>query len=156
MVGDFYALVAEGLQEKLGSVLFQFPPNFSCTREHLDRIISSVDPSFENVVEFRHSSWWNQETIEELGEHRIAFCGMSHPEFPDQLIGNTSHLYYRMHGRNQLYASDYSRTELQDLAWRLQDMKHLKHAYIYFNNDVNGYATKNAKTLISLLNNSDQ
>jgi uncharacterized protein YecE (DUF72 family) len=150
MAGDFYALVSSGLKDKLGSVLFQFPPNFSCTPEHIKRLIESVDPSFENVAEFRHSSWWNQEVIAQLGEHQIAFCGMSHPDFPDELIGNTSHLYYRLHGRHQLYTSGYSEEELSETLSQIQGMPQIKKAYLYFNNDVQGYATKNALRIIEL------
>jgi len=150
MVNDFYGLVREGLQEKLGSVLFQFPPNFSCTEQHMRRIIDNADPSFENVAEFRHSSWWKDDIIKQLGEHQIAFCGMSHPDFPNEVIGNTSHLYYRMHGRDQLYSSGYSPEELKSVLNNIRAMKHIKKAYIYFNNDARGYATRNAERLIKL------
>lgn len=152
MVSDFYGLVREGLQEKLGAVLFQFPPNFSFTGEHIRRIIDSVAPSFENIVEFRHISWWDIEAIKLLSENNIAFCGMSHPDFPDQLIANTSHLYYRMHGREQLYASEYKQKELTAIIDKIQAIPNIKRAYIYFNNDAMGYATKNAQSLIKLVN----
>ncbi|AOM78869.1 DUF72 domain-containing protein [Pedobacter steynii] len=148
MVSDFYHLVREGLQEKLGSVLFQFPPNFSYTEDHLRRIMDNVDPTFENVVEFRHASWWNDEAIRKLGEKDIAFCGMSHPDFPPELIGNTDHLYYRMHGNEQLYASGYSNIELSRLLHKIQEQKHVKRIYIYFNNDAKGFAPQNAESLI--------
>jgi uncharacterized protein YecE (DUF72 family) len=154
MVSDFYCLVQQGLKEKLGSVLFQFPPNFVFSDQHLERIIASVDPSFENVVEFRHASWWKDVVLNKLAEHQIAFCGMSHPDFPDELIANTSHVYYRMHGRKQLYASAYSQAEMSDIINRLKSFGHIKRAYIYFNNDVNGYATDNAKALISITEKS--
>lgn len=125
MLNDFYGLVGEGLKEKLGSVLFQFPPNFSYTEEHIRRIIDSVDSSFENVAEFRHSSWWNQDAINALGEHQIAFCGMSHPDFSNELVGNTTHLYYRMHGREQLYTSGYGTPVLIEIFKKIQAMKHI-------------------------------
>ena len=48
-----------------------------------------ADPSFENVAEFRHSSWWKDNVIKQLGERQIGFCGMSHPDFPNEVIGNT-------------------------------------------------------------------
>lgn len=151
MVADFYGLVREGLHEKLGSVLFQFPPNFSASEAHIARLVESVDPSFENVAEFRHSSWWNDQIISELGKNQIAFCGMSHPDFPEKLVGNTSHLYYRMHGRQQLYASSYTELDLLDVLNQIEAMPQVKRAYIYFNNDVQGHATDNAQTMISLV-----
>ncbi|MBB5440226.1 uncharacterized protein YecE (DUF72 family) [Pedobacter sp. AK017] len=150
MVEEFYSLVREGLKNKLGSVLFQFPPNFSASDIHIQRLVRSVDPSFENVAEFRHPSWWNEQVIAELGEHRIAFCGMSHPDLPDSVVGNTDHLYYRMHGRQQLYVSDYDEKVLSDIVDQIERMPKIKRAYIYFNNDVLGYAIENAITMIQL------
>lgn len=151
MISDFYLLISEGLQEKLGCVLFQFPPNFSYNDLHLTRILKSVNHSFKNVVEFRHQSWWNEAAIRQLGEKNIAFCGMSHPDFPNQLICNTSHLYYRMHGSQQLYTSDYTQDELAALVDKIQQFKQIKSAYIYFNNDVDGFAPRNALTMVDLI-----
>ena len=151
MVEDFYGLVREGLKDKLGSVLFQFPPNFSASELHLERLANAVNPSFENVAEFRHPSWWHEEIIAELGQHQIAFCGMSHPDFPVRLIGNARHLYYRIHGNKQLYASGYSNAELAALVQQIQSMSSVKKCYIYFNNDIEGFATENAQTMLRLV-----
>jgi uncharacterized protein YecE (DUF72 family) len=153
MLGDFYRLVGSGLQEKLGSVLFQFPPNFSYTEINIQRIIDSVDHSFENVVEFRHHSWWDKEAIARLGAHNIAFCGMSHPDFPNELIVNTTHVYYRLHGREQLYASSYSESELKRIIAQINSTSSIKRAYLYFNNDIEGYAIENARSAIGFVEN---
>jgi uncharacterized protein YecE (DUF72 family) len=152
MLGDFYGLLSNGLNEKVGNVLFQFPPNFSFTEINIQRIIESVDKSFQNVVEFRHNSWWNKDAIDRLGEHNIAFCGMSHPDFPTDIVCNTTHLYYRLHGREELYASNYSNDNLGNIIHQIQKFPQLKRAYLYFNNDIQGYATINALNLISQVN----
>jgi uncharacterized protein YecE (DUF72 family) len=152
MLNDFYELVGSGLKDKLGSVLFQFPPNFSYTGKNIDRILASVNPQFENVVEFRHPSWWNEDSYAQLAGADIAFCGMSHHEFPQDLIFNTNHLYYRLHGSEQLYASTYPDEVLNEYAKQFKTIKHLKKAYIYFNNDIGGNAHRNATTLSQLLN----
>ena len=105
---DFYSTVQEGLKEKTGCVLFQFPPQYRFTEEHLEKIIESLNSEFPNVVEFRHKSWWNEKVYKELGKNKISFSGMSHPLLPETIIENTSLLYYRMHGVPQLYRSSYS------------------------------------------------
>jgi uncharacterized protein YecE (DUF72 family) len=51
---DFYTVCRDGLKEKLGPLLFQFPPAFLYTKERLQRITGSLNNSFMNVVEFRH------------------------------------------------------------------------------------------------------
>ena len=58
-ISSFYETINNGLQQKLGPVLFQMPPNFQFDEDKLERVINSLDPSFRNVFEPRHSSWWN-------------------------------------------------------------------------------------------------
>ncbi|WP_256007319.1 DUF72 domain-containing protein [Pedobacter deserti] len=151
MISDFYLVVENGLKEKLGCTLWQFPPNFTFSEERLSRITGGLDKHIRNVVEFRHESWWKQEVWDQLAEHRISFCGMSHPDFPDNMVSNTDLLYYRMHGGQQLYASEYSKQELDSFANNLKMRAYIEQAFIYFNNDVQGYAVTNAKYLQSAL-----
>ena len=70
MLSDFYSTTRNGLQEKLGCILFQFPERFRYTEERLARILNNVDNSFLNVVEFRHSSWW-QDAAAALWNSRV-------------------------------------------------------------------------------------
>src|SRR5439155_15469624 len=60
LLKDFYASVQEGLNDKLGCILFQLPPRIIYSDEVLNRIIESLNPAFNNVVEFRDKSWWNK------------------------------------------------------------------------------------------------
>lgn len=151
LISDFYQVINEGLREKLACVLFQLPPSFSYSEERLERIINSLDRSSLNVVEFRHASWWTEHVYQELGKHNITFCGMSHPVLPKGIICNTPLLYHRMHGEGQLYASDYTDTQLRKLADEIRSHSNLKEAFIYFNNDINTYAPNNALKLNSMI-----
>lgn len=147
ILSDFYTVVNKGLQNKLGCVLFQMPPSFSYSEEHLERIVNSLDKGFLNVVEFRHASWWRKDVYAKLATHNISFCGMSHPTLPADVIANTTYLYYRMHGEDQLYASSYSDKQLDKLATEIKKSSDVKEVYIYFNNDIHAYAIDNAKYL---------
>src|SRR5690606_39591437 len=69
LLHDFYSTSREGLQEKLGPVLFQFPPNMFFTEEMLFGIIEALDPSFLNVVEFR-----SEEHTSELQSRENLVC----------------------------------------------------------------------------------
>lgn len=147
LISDFYNTIHEGLKEKLGTVLFQMPPRFDYTEERLEKIINSLDKSFNNVLEFRHESWWNAEVYKELAKDKITFCGMSHPSLPDDIIQNTSVLYYRMHGVPNLYASPYSTEALKKVVDEVEKNKKTKKAFIYFNNDWHVSAVGNAKEM---------
>src|SRR6185503_15098005 len=58
MLGDFYASVYEGLHEKLGCILFQLPSRVPYSDEMLQRLVENLNPSFDNVLEFRDAGWW--------------------------------------------------------------------------------------------------
>jgi uncharacterized protein YecE (DUF72 family) len=151
MLDDFYKAVQDGLQEKCGCCLFQMPPNFQYSIDKLDRIINSLDPSIPNVMEFRHSSWWNNTVFEQLSANQISFCGMSHPLLPEPLIRTAPLFYYRFHGKEQLYASAYGLDELQGFADTLMQNTLPTTAFIYFNNDINTHAIYNAGELKRIL-----
>jgi uncharacterized protein YecE (DUF72 family) len=148
-MSDFYSVVEEGLKEKLGCVLFQLPPRVAYTEERLDRIMDSLDPAFNNVLEFRHSTWWNEGVYKKLAKNKISFCGMSHPDLPEDIIQNTRILYYRLHGVPELYKSPYTVKQLEKIADEIEASGKTKTAYIYFNNDIGGSAIKNAKEMMA-------
>lgn len=151
LLHDFYQTIEEGLKEKTGCVLFQFPPGFHFSEERLTKIIDSLDPNFPNVVEFRHESWWKKEVYKELGKNKISFSGMSHPRLPETVIENTSMLYYRMHGVPHLYQSPYSTEHLKKFIKDVQACGKIKKAFIYFNNDIGCNAVKNATEMKALV-----
>ena len=62
-LADFYSVAAEGLREKLGCVLFQLHPATVFSEQMLDQILASIDPAFNNVIEFRHATWWKPEVV---------------------------------------------------------------------------------------------
>jgi uncharacterized protein YecE (DUF72 family) len=150
MLSDFYGTINDGLQEKLGPVLFQMPQRFTYNEQKLERIIESLNPSFNNVTEFRHVSWWREDVYKALAENNIAFCGMSHPALPDEVIENTSLVYYRFHGVPNLYRSPYSTTFLQHVINAVKSNSKIKQGWFYFNNDYDAVAIGNAKEMIQL------
>ena len=150
LITSFYDTINQGLQEKLGPVLFQLPPSFTYDDEKLDRIINSLNPSFKNVLELRHISWWNDSVYEKLAKHHITFCGMSHPTLPDTVIQNTPMIYYRFHGVPVLYRSPYSKDFLEKIINTVQQNSNTQEGWFYFNNDFDAVGVANANDMISL------
>jgi uncharacterized protein YecE (DUF72 family) len=146
-MSSFYATVKEGLKEKCGCYLFQLPPNYHYDDKKLQRILDSLDLTLPNVLEFRHESWWNEEVFAELAARKVSFCGMSHPELPQAVIKNTPLLYYRFHGKEQLYASKYAKEDLESFANSVNQEAHVNDVFVFFNNDINTNAVYNAKEL---------
>jgi uncharacterized protein YecE (DUF72 family) len=151
LITSFYDTINNGLQEKLGPVLFQLPPSFIYDDQKLDRIINSLNPSFKNVLELRHVSWWNPAVYQKLAEHNITFCGMSHPTLHDEVIQNTPIVYYRFHGVPMLYRSAYSKDFLQKVVNAVKQNPDNREGWFYFNNDFDAIGVGNAKDMILLI-----
>jgi uncharacterized protein YecE (DUF72 family) len=149
MLSDFNGTAKEGLGRKLGCVLFQFPSNFHFEADRLERIIEILDPSVQNVLEFRHESWWIQEVYARLSKSNITFCGMSHPTLPDETIATTDTLYYRFHGVPHLYSSMYDIPSLERVAQSILN-RGGRTAFVYFNNTADGHAVANARQLLDI------
>jgi uncharacterized protein YecE (DUF72 family) len=67
----------------------------------------------------------------------------------------TDFIYLRFHGRELLYASDYSESELACYAAKIMAwLKEGKSVWAFFNNDYHGYAVKNAARLRDLIQNA--
>ncbi len=151
LLSGFYATINEGLKEKLGTVLFQFPSKINCSEEFLQRITQNLDLSFNNVVEFRQGNWWNQHVIEQFIKLNIAFSGISIKDLPDEIIANTSTIYYRFHGIPKLYFSQYPAEKIKAFAEELKAKAAGKSAYIFFNNTATMAAINNARELKGFL-----
>jgi uncharacterized protein YecE (DUF72 family) len=154
LLADFYGVIQEGLKEKLGCVLFQLPPRIKYKEEKLQQVIDALDQGFTNVVEFRHESWWTAEVYKRLAKNRISFCGQSHPLLPDEIVQNNKTLYYRFHGVPDLYRSPYETTTLHNFVDEVEANKKVKEAYVYFNNDIEVSAIKNALDMKSYVQQS--
>ena len=149
LIRDF-GMIADILGERMGCFLFQLPPSFRYTKARLNSIASQLDPARRNVVEFRHKSWWNEEVYSAFRKAGIIFCSCSGPRLPDELIRTADEVYVRLHGPVRWYRHDYSEEELGKWAEQIR-ASGAKRAWIYFNNDYDAYATRNAKALHGLL-----
>ncbi|HEY5369962.1 MAG TPA: DUF72 domain-containing protein [Hanamia sp.] len=144
LISDFYTSISKGLQDKLGCVLFQLPPQSIYAPETLELIISSVDPSFKNVFEFRHISWWNENVFTEFKKQKINFCCVSFPKLPDEVKATSSNIYYRFHGVPVLYKSTYSEKFIGNIYQQIKKIAP-KEAWVYFNNTWGNAAIINSK-----------
>jgi uncharacterized protein YecE (DUF72 family) len=150
MLVEEFCKFSEILGPKLGCFLFQFPPSYRYTASRLRTITTQIDPSFRCAIEFRHASWWRERVFEALRKRGLIFCTVSAPRLPDDLIRTADTVYLRLHGRSRWYRHDYSDEELS--AWTENILKSgAREAWIYFDNDNEAFAPKNAQRLITLL-----
>jgi uncharacterized protein YecE (DUF72 family) len=90
------------------------------------------------------------EVFELLRSHRIALCIPDHPKMPKSFEITSDFTYVRMHLPPK--GLGYGQRALQPWADRVIDWGGGGlDVFLYFNNDMEGHAIKDAKTLISLV-----
>lgn len=140
------------LEEKLGPILFQLPPNWHPNLPRLQHFLDSLPTGYLYTLEFRNSHWLEGNVLDLLRKHQVALCLDDLGSDSSLLTPTTDFVYVRLHGPDEKYASSYSEEVLrqwaqQAMAWSLQG----KDVYIYFDNDLHGYAAYNAQTLQKLV-----
>jgi uncharacterized protein YecE (DUF72 family) len=147
---------AEPLKEHKGPLLLQLPENFHADAGKLRDFLSmaessNADRKLRLVFEFRHDSWLNKEIYDLLEQYNAALCVADSPRYPRRNIITADFVYFRYHGRDDLFRSWYSDEELRSEARAiLKLVEDGLDVYVYFNNDFEAHAVRNARTLKQL------
>ncbi len=147
-------------------LLWQLPPSLHRDTGRLEEFLTLLRAVFRqagasrrrirHAVEFRHESWWVEETAGALARHKAAFVTISHPRLPADVVPTTDFLYLRFHGvGQQLYDYDYSDAELSAWCERLAPHIRDRSLYAFFNNDWRANAPRNALRFRDLLAAAD-
>jgi len=142
--------------KRRGPVLFQLPPQMKADPERLKDLHRSLKGSkgLKVVLEFRHESWLTDEIYNFVEKAGWTICLADAPKFKREIPALGSFCYIRRHGATARYASCYSDEQLSANAKFIASMvKKQKDVYVYFNNDAEAYAPKNALTLIKMVPN---
>ncbi len=147
---------------RLKAFLAQFPYTFHYSKENMDYLAAIREIVREPVaVEFRHGSWYNQETFEFLRENKLIYVVADEPKikllFPYKPNWTAQIAYFRFHGRNEnwfnasegeRYNYEYSQEELSQFAEDiLKISREVQDVFAFFNNCYRGKAVKNAISL---------
>lgn len=134
----------------MGAILFQLPPSTVYSEALLQTVINQLDPTFRNVIEFRHNSWWRKDVFTALQHANVMFCGVSYPGLIDDAVGDLPLAYYRFHGVPKLFHSPYSEGFIERIAAQISNAG-VSEAYVYFNNTASAAALDNARYLQMLV-----
>lgn len=143
---------AGGLGEKLGPILFQFPASWELHRDRLAHVVELLRhyPGQRFTFEFRHSSWLVPEVYELLRSADAALCLPSSSQLPVEVRLTASWSYLRMHGGN--HGIGYTDPELDGWAGNIRSfLDQGADVYVYFNNDLEGHAIRDAPRLMARL-----
>lgn len=144
---------AQLLGDKLGLILLQLAPGTPYDLLRLRKALSAFSDPRKIAIEFRHKKWMTEEILQLLRELEVTYCNPDSPrsrlsEFLTSPCG-----YLRLHGRKHWYSYDYSRQELHEIAETVQNLAAMgaENIYVFFNNDFEGFAPRNASLLAQIL-----
>jgi uncharacterized protein YecE (DUF72 family) len=151
-VDRFYAGIAPLVgSPKLGPVLWQLPARQARDDRMLAGALAAL-PSGRHAFEFRHPSWFASEVLGMLRAHGVGLVIGDHPQRPWQPLAVTAPFsLVRMHYGTRGRRGNYSDAELVEWAERIRGLAREADVLVYFNNDWEGFAVRNARRLQRLL-----
>lgn len=144
---------AAALQATLGPVLFQLPARFHVDVDRLRRFLRALGrqryvPALRAVLEVRHASWLVPEVFDLLVRANVALCLQDWREAPVRAPVTADFVYVRRHGTTPRYSGSYRDAGLRADARAIRAwLGEGRDVYVYFNNDGNAYAVRNAERL---------
>jgi uncharacterized protein YecE (DUF72 family) len=154
-IDRFYAGIAPlAASPKLGPVLWQLPERQQRDMELLASALDAITTKHpgRHCFEFRHPSWFCEPVLDLLRWHGVALAIGDHPQRPWQPWELTADWgFVRFHYGHRGRRGNYSESELREIAERLTGLAEGAELFVYFNNDWEGFAVRNALRLKGLL-----
>jgi uncharacterized protein YecE (DUF72 family) len=178
-LANFFASGVLALGPKLGPVLWQLPeavpfdadvlasffellPRTTTAAAELakrhderladDRVHTTTDADrpVRHALEFRSTTFATPEALEVLRVHDVA-CVLADTagRWPRVDADTSDFRYVRLHGDTELYTSGYGAASLAEWAARITGWAEQQDVFVYFDNDVKGYAPHDAEALIA-------
>lgn len=147
-VGEFVSALKPATDaDKLGSLLFQLPPNFKADNERLVAFLAA--PAFATVglqlaFEFRNESWFTETTYAILREHNVALCVAESDELATPDVATADFRCYRLR-RN----GGYKPSELKAFAEQFTKFAEKQDVYVYFKHEDEPTGALNAAAMLA-------
>lgn len=164
-VGRLLGTAAQ-LGPRLGPVLLQLPPTMAADPEALDGCLRAFGkfrpppgtPKVRVAVEFRHESWWTEETKRIMSQHGAALCWADRQEQAITPLWRTADWgYLRLHEGADRSWPRYSSRSLRGWISAIADCwPPGQDVFVFFNNDQRAAAPRDAGTLAALAREAGQ
>jgi uncharacterized protein YecE (DUF72 family) len=125
---EFLLKNTSSLASRLGPILFQLPPNLKKDVPRLRAFIDTLPQDRRYTIEFRHESWFDDETFAALRERDIPLCVIEQPDFASPVVSTASWGYVRLH------RFDYDSVMLAEWATKLAAQA-WSETYVFFKHD---------------------
>ena len=125
---DYLLRTTSVLEERLGPILFQLPPNLKKDIDRLRAFLALLPPGRRFTIEFRHPSWFDEDVAGELHARDVALCISEQGEWQAPMLATATWGYLRLH------RFDYDAPALERWAERVAEQP-WQDAYVFFKHD---------------------
>ena len=136
---------------KLGPLLFQLPPNFKADPARLTAFLKlpalRKSLKLQLAFEFRHPSWFTEETYTLLRKHNTALCIAESDDLRTPEVHTADFAYYRLR-RN----GGYSPANLKAFAKQFTTLAATTETFIFFKHEDDPTGALNATSLLKSAN----
>ncbi|MCG3222629.1 MAG: DUF72 domain-containing protein [Candidatus Heimdallarchaeota archaeon] len=162
---DFLKIMSP-LKKNLGPFVCQFTPSFAKTEETLAQLLKFLDffpfDDYDMVMEFRHESWFNQESYDILNDHNLGMVSSFLPYIKFNLYEDVKRDYFYMRligshkqkigdGKEVVDRSDVMEETADTIEKAFKINPNKKTAYVFINNHFSGYAPPAASKFKEML-----
>jgi len=147
---DEFVRRAEKMGPTLGPLLLQLPPSLGRDDERLAAFLERPAAARHPMaIEFRKADWFAEDVYALLRKHGVTLVISDLRGLPVARVATAPWVYARFHGPSGGYRGSYSDAELQTWAGRLRALS--PDGYVYFNNDIDAAAPRDALRMRQLL-----
>jgi len=132
------------LEDRLGVVLFQLPPNSKKDADRLREFLEYLPPQTRTAFEFRHESWFEDDTFDLLRGKNCALVVSDTDDKPLTSITDTADWGYL-----RLRRTSYAKEELTEWMRRVEQQT-WKDAFVFFKHEDEGVGPKLAAQFLKL------
>jgi uncharacterized protein YecE (DUF72 family) len=142
----YFLDTASVLEEQLGVVLFQLPPNFKKDLPRLEAFLAQLPATTLIAFEFRHPTWFDDDVLELLRNNNRVLCISDTDDLPTTHIDKTADWGYL-----RLRRVNYSEENLAEWLKRIRD-QNWKETFVFFKHEDEGTGPKLAAQFLNLAN----
>ena len=141
-----FCQVAGTLGDKLGTLLFQLPPNLKKDVALFDQFLSAFPPKVRAAFEFRNLSWLDDEIYERLRARNLALCVADSETMATPVQITADYAYFRL--RDEGYTPE----DIVRWAQTIRDRTgHCREVFVYFKHEEAGKGPQFARLLLEAL-----
>ena len=138
----FFFSIVSALGEKLGPVLFQLPPTCKKDVPLLSDFLREFPQGMRAAFEFRHPSWFADDTYDALRSAGVALCVADSEKLQTPMVATASYGYLR------LRREDYQPNDIDGWAEIVrQNAASWSDAFIYLKHEESGMGPKLAQQM---------